>query len=391
MSVGIRPIDYLEGLQATEPDLASDIAELASFYQRKLWHQLTVKIESCFNSAGFNKGSLPVSLFQSFISDFAHKINLLRLAHFAVHASKYCSNPASSIELLSATKVKLEEMKVAHRAAEPTLFLNMHIAQYKIETGALPEAKVFVEAGKETLERISDVDPSVSAAVHFVASLYYKGISNYAEFYRSTLMYLSFVSSDSLPEDFKVRMAVDVSLAALLGEGIYSFGQLLQHPIAAALDNGPHQWLHDMLKVFNEGNLHEYDELCTRHAAQLNAQPALVSHERRLREKITLMCLVEMVSSLPAEERKISLADVGSRTKLDSDGVEFLLMKALSLHLVEGSLDQVEGSVHISWVQPRILTKPQIQGLKDRLDVWISKVASAAVTLENESGGVVTV
>lgn len=50
-------------------------------------------------------------------------------------------------------------------------------------------------------------------------------------------------------QDFKVRMAVDVSLAALLGENIYSFGQLLQHPIAAALDHGPHQWLHEMLKV----------------------------------------------------------------------------------------------------------------------------------------------
>eukprot|EP00955_Chlamydomonas_euryale_P029148 307073-Chlamydomonas_euryale.AAC.5 len=51
------------------------------------------------------------------------------------------------------------------------------------------------------------------------------------------------------PQDFKARLAVDVSLAALLGEGVYSFGQLLQHPIACALDGGPQQWLHDMLKV----------------------------------------------------------------------------------------------------------------------------------------------
>lgn len=45
--------------------------------------------------------------------------------------------------------------------------------------------------------------------------------------------------------------------------------------------------------------------------------------------------------------------------------------------------------MQVSWVQPRILTQPQIQGLKDRLDSWISKVASAAVTLEQESVGVV--
>ena len=49
----------------------------------------------------------------------------------------------------------------------------------------------------------------------------------------------------------------------------------------------------------------------------------------------------------------------------------------------------MEGTVHLSWVQPRILTKVQIQGLKDRLDGWISKVSSAAVSLEHESVGVV--
>ncbi len=61
-------------------------------------------------------------------------------------------------------------------------------------------------------------------------------------------MYLSFVSSDALPEEFKRSMAVDVSLSALLGENIYSFGQLLQHPIVNSL-SGPHQWLHELLQV----------------------------------------------------------------------------------------------------------------------------------------------
>ena len=40
------------------------------------------------------------------------------------------------------------------------------------------------------------------------------------------------------------------------------------------------------------GDIHRYDELCTKYASMLNAQPALVAHERRLREKITILCLM---------------------------------------------------------------------------------------------------
>lgn len=137
-----------------------------------------------------------------------------------------------------------------------------------------------------------------------------------------------------------------------------------------SLDASPYAWLHQLLKAFNAGDMHGYDALCVKYAAQLNSQPALVSassagneaappgnahckhlgrrgarvrglivlshawaarlqvaNERRLREKITLMSLMEMISSLPAEERNIALAAIAQRTKLDVDGVEFLLMK----------------------------------------------------------------
>ncbi len=56
-----------------------------------------------------------------------------------------------------------------------------------------------------------------------------------------------------------------------------------------------------------------------------------------------------MLCSLPAQERTISLDTIGQRTKLEVDGVEFLLMKTLSLHLIEGIVDQVDGNVKVRW------------------------------------------
>ena len=61
------------------------------------------------------------------------------------------------------------------------------------------------------------------------------------------------------------------------------------------LGGSPYEWLGEMLAAFNHGDLHAYDALCERHAAALNAQPALVAHERALREKITILCLMELI------------------------------------------------------------------------------------------------
>ena len=55
-----------------------------------------------------------------------------------------------------------------------------------------------------SLPRHSQVDPGVSAAVHYVSSLYYKAKKDFAEFYKSSLLYLAFVSSDKLEHEYKL-------------------------------------------------------------------------------------------------------------------------------------------------------------------------------------------
>lgn len=48
--------------------------------------------------------------------------------------------------------------------------------------------------------------------------------------------------------------------------------------------------------------------------------------------------------------------------------------QTLALHLIEGVIDEVDGSVQVSWVQPRILTLPQVRR-------WLLVVALSAAYL----------
>nr|XP_009611841.1 26S proteasome non-ATPase regulatory subunit 13 homolog B-like [Nicotiana tomentosiformis] len=180
-------------------------------------------------------------------------------------------------------------------------------------------------------------------------------------------------------------LAFDLSLSALLGDNIYNFGELLAHPIIQSLVGTKVEWLYYILEAFNTGDLVRYQQLCHVHQAALSAQPALVQNEQKLLEKVNILCLMEIIFSRPADDRTIPLSVIAERTKLNVEDVEYLLMKSLSVHLIEGIIDQVEGTVHVSWVQPRVLGITQIKSLRDRLDNWVDKVHTALLSVEAET------
>ncbi len=67
----------------------------------------------------------------------------------------------------------------------------------------------------------------------------------------------------------QLERAFNLGLAAVLGKGVYNFGELLAHPILEVLKETDKQWLVDLLYAFNAGNIPKFDELKTNWAAQV--------------------------------------------------------------------------------------------------------------------------
>ncbi|CAI9785555.1 unnamed protein product [Fraxinus pennsylvanica] len=377
-------LQYLDTLRSTHPELSEWYNTLADLYQRKLWHQLTLKLEQFVALAVFQAGDSLIQLYHNFITEFETKINLLKLAHFAVIVSRQYLEKEAAINYLEEVIEKLRNTKDI-RVEEPILYIKMQIASFKLELGDQKECKKLLENGKGTLDSMTDIDPSVYASYYWVSSQFHKSRQEFAEFYKSALLYLAYTSVESLSESFKLELAFDLSLSALLGENIYNFGELLAHPIVRSLIGTKVEWLYYILEAFNSGDLVHYQELCQVHRAALSSQPALVQNEKNLLEKINILCLMETIFSRPSEDRTIPLSVIAEGTKLTVEDVEYLLMKSLSVHLIEGIIDQVEGTVYVSWVQPRVLGIPQIKSLRDRLDNWMDKVHTALLSVEAET------
>ena len=72
----------------------------------------------------------------------------------------------------------------------------------------------------------------------------------------------------------------------------------MQHDILESLRTGDKAWLVDLLYAFNSGDMKKFDSL----KPQWTTQPDLQAHEKALRQKICLMCLMEMTFQVEIAE-----------------------------------------------------------------------------------------
>ena len=151
----------------------------------------------------FQAGDALIQLYHNFITDFETKINLLKLAHFAVIVSRQYSEKEAATGYLDGIIEKLQNTR-EQRIEEPILYIKMQIAIFKLEQGDQKECKKLLEDGKSTLDSMTDIDPSVYASYYWVSSQYHKFRQEFAEFYKSALLYLAYTSVESLSDSFKL-------------------------------------------------------------------------------------------------------------------------------------------------------------------------------------------
>ena len=91
------------------------------------------------------------------------------------------------------------------------------------------------------------------------------------------------------------------------------------HPVLDKLRGTEKQWLVDLLYAFNAGNISKFDDL-KKHWVN---QPDLASHEVQMRQKISLLCLMEMTFRRPATDRQLMFEEISQEARLPVDEVGF--------------------------------------------------------------------
>eukprot|EP00050_Salpingoeca_kvevrii_P006757 m.291448 g.291448 ORF g.291448 m.291448 type:complete len:372 (+) comp12470_c0_seq1:63-1178(+) len=357
----------LEGSSGQQAELWGQVENL---YSRKHWHQLTEALLALV--AAHPAEAEPV--YSQFVREFEDRLNKESLARLILAAAGQASSATDAIQFIENVQTKA--------AADSTakIILNSAQAHYHLLNQDSASAKKLLAACEEQLGEVDGVSP-MHADYYRVLAEMHKINGEFAEFYTAALKYLGCVEIESISVVDQVQRAYDLGLAALLGDGIYNFGELLAHPILDALRGTDKEWLVELLSAFNEGDLPRVNAL----GASWQAQADLNNRREFLDEKIRLLALMELVFKAPAQNRTLSFAQIAEKTQLPLDMVELLVMRALSLGLVKGTIDEVEQAALLHWVQPRVLSIQQLAGMRDKLAAWIDKVDTVALDMEQRA------
>ncbi|KAM7196303.1 hypothetical protein V8F33_006212 [Rhypophila sp. PSN 637] len=365
MSADAIPDFLAEQRDAAPEDLQGLVIEFETLWERKLWHQLTNLLIQFFN----HPGSAPQRLqfYKVFVLKFADKINQLKLVDLALKAATQCTSNAERLAFMEAVAKRVD----TDTSQDALVFATIAVARVKLDLGDFDGARKDLDKAERVLDSFDSVETIVHAAFYDANADYYKAKEDFGSYYRNALLYLACIDIKSLSPAERRNRAYDLSMAALASTSTYNFGELLLHPILDALSQDAEgKWVRELLFAFNRGDLTTFNSL----APKIRQNPILSEHSPQLRQKIYLAALTEAVFRRPPHDRAMTFDTIAAETKVKPGEIEHLIMKALSLGLLRGTIDQVDQVAHINWVQPKVLDMEQIGNMRQRLKEWDNNV-----------------
>lgn len=401
-------IEHLSQMSVLKPQLSSQYNTISNLFFLKHWHQLTISIlsflsnpDTLFAISEPHLTNSHVVLYEKVVLACDSKINPKSLAMIASKVADSLAlqdNTAACTILETLLKTKKERLETSGTlyAKSKLVLLKLkkvetlgadvsesHLLLQDISTALQDGAKVLKQLDSDTS---ANGDTSIHSAYYEASKAYRKLVGPPELFFREGMSFLNYTPLNSLSHNELFILATDLSLAALTGDGVFNFGEVVNDtPILSYLNNSENAWLMGLMKSMAAGNVSDFQNISESNSSEIQKHEVLVSRAGVVQEKITLLALVSMVFERPSAERTLNFTDIAREVCVNVDKVEWVIMRALSLGLIKGSMDQVDGTVTVTWVMPRVLDSTQLKGLAVRFGEWAGEVAKEKSLMMQET------
>lgn len=358
-------------LDSLVPQSSEDsINRIKMLFSECLWHELTDSLLELFEVPAIRSNPAIIQLYREFICPFSASMSQIKFVKLAIIASGVCAAPTES-------KLFLEEIALHLIDNEAKMVTDIAIASMMLQQGEINEAQKYMETTQQAVENMSDIDSFTYSYLYKNLAQLYKAKGNREQFYRFSLQYLAYTPLNQVENS--QTLSYELAIALLLAPNMYNIGELLEQPIFKALQGSDYDWLYNLMKVCDSGNVSEFESRLT------NLPAELAENKNAILEKTKIISIMELVFGKAKTNWEISFQEISQTAKLADDQVEWILMKAMALDLLKGEIDEVARTASFKWVQPRVLNAERTQLLANRLNEWKSTVGLVLNKLEDES------
>uniref|UniRef100_A0A3B0N538 26S proteasome subunit, putative n=1 Tax=Theileria annulata TaxID=5874 RepID=A0A3B0N538_THEAN len=348
----------LDLLETNYPSLSNLIVHLKMFLTDKLYHELTGSLITLMSDPSVSCDH-KLQVFESVVHPLKDSFNILSFCKLLKLSSELL-DPKSALEHLS----KYDKFMQTDR--EAYIMLQIAKSYHYVKSGQTKECDALLDSVRETVNNSLNLDISVHSSFY------------HASAYMNKIMF----SSDDISENERKTIAVTITISSILAPDSFGFGELIHQPIIEHyLKGSDYNWLYEVLLIFNEGNLQLFEEALERFKGQIT-HSELNGHEPELRYKLTLIALLNLAFRKPNKQRSLSFQEIVEHCKIQMDEVEPFILKALGCNLIQGHIDQTQGTIQVTWVQPRILDTNKLELVRQKLKGWISSTNELVKGLE---------
>lgn len=181
---------------------------------------------------------------------------------------------------------------------------------------------------------------------------------------------MTYTSIDDMDVNERYSLATDLALAAICGEGVYNLGEVIATPILSCLVDSPNSWLQDIIMALYKGDISAFNAVIEANSEKYYSQPALAGNHESIKRKAVLLCVLNIAFNRNPHNRDIEFVDISTKASIPLEYLEWALMRAFSIGIIRGTIDQVNQRVSITWVQPRTLDQVHLNGVTSAVQLW---------------------
>ncbi|CAI8502131.1 unnamed protein product [Hanseniaspora opuntiae] len=379
--------------------------DLTVLNDQKLWFQLTQKLEVLFFDDDFKTeitNKQKQLIFENFVEPIIKSLDDTKVTEFFIYVLSNDTEKSleEKVKLLNGLKTKLLELddkKVNQndgyiKRINSKIIIDCEMIQYKLELNRLNESVDILKDALDTLE-----NPLFENFVSIRAKLaYYKSIlklnkfnKEYNEYYYNSLLFIScyqklledkyFNNALYLKETtLWVNFKPELYYAILLADKIYHFNEILDNQWVNTESFANDSAQSDKLEALLEDVVgkHILEVNSTEYIKSINELLSLTNETAKeqllkfLIQKKALVNLLGLIFNENASKKSLTFSEISKKIQVEENEIELLLMKAMSLNLLQGKINQVDQLINITWIQPRVMTGKEIMVLRDNLVQW---------------------